>query len=127
MSWYSTEITIEDLRRRMKLFDQQLDTKVEECDLPEVSACFDNTDDYLEMLELSPGQQTDVKTKAYVEGTQTGMKLALKYWMIKRSLEATFRALLLIILSLCKGNVAIAVCKYLSHKCMLIYMHLCAS
>ncbi len=100
----------------MELTDQQIDTKVEEYDLPEVSACFDNTDDYLDKLELSSGQQTDVKTKAYVEGTQTGMKLALKYWVIKRPLQATFRALLLIILSLCKGDVAIAVCKYLSGK-----------
>ncbi len=96
--------------------NEELDTKVKQYDLPEVLACFDNTDDYLEKLELSSGQQTDVKTKAYVEGTQTGMKLALKYWVIKHSLQATFRALLLIILSLCKGDVDIAVCKYLSGK-----------
>ena len=66
----------------MKLTDQQLDTKVEECDLSEVSACFDNTDDYLEMLELSPGQQTDVsevKAKTTLNRTQAGMKLALNY------------------------------------------------
>ncbi len=122
----STELTIEKLKREMKVTDQELDIKVEEYDLPEVSACFDNTDDYLEKLELSPGQQTDVKTKAYVEGTQTGMKLALKYWVIKHSLQATFRALLLIILSLCKGDVAIAVCKYLSGKGEL-WVHVCGS
>ncbi len=113
-----TELTIENLKRKMKLTDQQLDTKVVECDLPELSACFDNTDDYLEKLELSPGQQTDVsevKAKTTLNHTQAGMKLALKYWM-KCSLEATFRALLLIILSLCKGDVAIAVSKYLSGK-----------
>ncbi len=66
----------------MKLTDQQLDTKVEECDLSEVSACFDNTDDYLEMLELSPGQKTDVnevKAKTTLNRTQAGMKLALNY------------------------------------------------
>ncbi len=53
-------LTVEELKRGMELTDQQLDTQVEERDLPEVSACFDNTDDYLEKLELSPGQQTDV-------------------------------------------------------------------
>ncbi len=114
-----TDLTIEDLMKEMKLTDQQLDTKVEEYDLPEVSACFDNTDDYLEMLELSPGQQTDVsevKAKTTLNRTQAGMKLALKYWMINRSLETTFRALILIILSLFKGDVAIAVCKYLCGK-----------
>ncbi len=99
-------------------------------DLPEVSACFDNTDDYLEKLELSPGQQTDVnevKAKTKLNRTQTGMKLALNYWLIKRSLEATFRALLLIILSLCKGDVAIAVCKYLSSKDGELCVHVCGS
>ncbi len=113
----------------MELNDQQLDTKVEEWDLSEVSACFDNTDDYLEKLELSPGQQTDVnevKAKTTLNRTQAGMKLALKYWMNKYSLEATFRALLLIILSLCRGDVAIAVCKYLSGKGELC-VHVCGS
>ena len=103
----------------MNVTDEQLDSMVTEMDIPELAACFDNTDDYLEMLELSPGQQTDVsevKAKTTLNRTQAGMKLALKYWMIKRSLEATFRALLLIILSLFKGDVAIAVCNYLSRK-----------
>ncbi len=124
LCWIFTELTIEDLQREMELTDQQLDTKVEECDLPEVSTCFDNTDGYLEKLKLLPGEQTDAKTKAYLEGTQAGMKLALKYWMSKYSLEATFRALLLIILSLCKVNIAIAVCKYLSGKGKMC-IHLC--
>ncbi len=104
----------------MKLDDQQLDSRIEEHDLPEVSACFDNTDDYLEKLELSPGQQTDIneeKAKALLNRTQAGMKLALKYWQNKNQLQATFRALLLILLSLLKGDVAVRVCKYLSDKC----------
>ncbi len=82
----STELTTEELKKEIKLTDQQLDTKIEEHDLPEVSACFDNTDDYLEKLELLPGQQTDVsevKSKTTLNRTQAGMKLALKYWLIK--------------------------------------------
>ncbi len=46
----------------MELTDQQLDSKVEECDLPDVSACFDNTDDYLEKLGSHLNwAETDVK------------------------------------------------------------------
>ena len=85
-----------------------------------MSACFDNTSDYLEKLELSPGQQTDVneeKAKALINRTEAGIKLALKYWLNKKQLQATFRALLLILLSLLKGDVAVQVCKYLSNKC----------
>ncbi len=97
----------------------QLDSIITEIDVPELAACFDNTDDYLEKLELSPGQQTDVnevKAKTTLNRTQAGMKLALKYWMNKYSLQATFRALLLIILSLYRGDIAIEVCKYLLSK-----------
>ena len=90
---------------------------MQETDLPELAACFDNTDDYVEKLELTPGQQTDVRTQAFVNGTQAGMKVALKYWRSRQPVEATFRALLLILLSLLKGDIAVRVCKYLSDKC----------
>ncbi len=115
-----SELTIDDLKTEMKLTDEQLNTAIKEPDLPELAACFDNTDDYLEKLELSPGQKTDVsevKAKTRLNRTQAGIKLALEYWQNKNQLQATFQALLLIILSLLKGDVAVQVCKYLSDKC----------
>ncbi len=120
------ELTIDDLKIEMKLTDEQLNTAIKEPDLPEVSACFDNTDDYLEKLELSPGQKTDVsevKAKTRLNRTQAGMKLALEYWLNKNQLQATFQALLLILLSLLKGDVAVRVCEYLSDKCELQDLH----
>ncbi len=48
-----SELTIDDLKTEMKLTDEQLNTAIQEPDLPELAACFDNTDDYLEKLELS--------------------------------------------------------------------------
>ncbi len=70
-----SELTIDDLKTEMKLTDEQLNTAIMEPDLPEVSACFDNTDDYyyLEKLELSLGQKTDVsevKAKTRLNRTQ---------------------------------------------------------
>ena len=112
-------ITFEDLKDNTKVTDEQLDTAVEEADLPELAACFDNTEDYVEKLQLSPGQQTDVRTQTFMNGTQAGMKVALKYWRNRNPVEATFRALLLILLSLLKGDVAVRVCIYLSDKCKL--------
>ena len=47
-----SELTIDDLKTEMKLTDEQLNTAIQEPDLPELAACFDNTDDYLEKLEL---------------------------------------------------------------------------
>ena len=118
----NADLTISVLKKEFKVNDCQLDSNINEIELPELAACFDNTDDYLEKLELSPGQQTDVseeKAKTRLNRTQAGMKLALRYWLNKKQLQATFRALLLILLSLLKGDVAVQVCKYLSDKCEL--------
>ena len=116
-----SELSIELLKRDTKVTDDQLDSRVEEADLPEVAACFDNTEDYVEKLGLSPGQQTDVmRTQTSLNSTQAGMKVALKYWRNSNPVNATFRALLLILLSLLKGDVAVRVCKYLYNKCKLI-------
>ncbi|XP_064391114.1 NACHT, LRR and PYD domains-containing protein 5-like [Halichondria panicea] len=111
------ELTIDDLKTELKLTDEQLNTTIKEPDLPELAACFDNVHKgYLEKLELSPGEQTDVRTRAYVDGTLAGMLLALKFWILTNGLDATFQALLLVILSLLKEDIAVRVCKYLSDK-----------
>ena len=114
-----TELSIDLLKRETQITDEWLDQRLEEADLPEVAACFDNTEDYVEKLGLTPGQQTDVsevKAKTLLNRTHVGMKVALKHWRNRNPVEATFRALLLILLSLLKGDVAIRVCKYLSDK-----------
>ena len=113
------ELSIVDLKQKMKVTDEQLDLRVEEYDLPELAACFDNTEDYVEKLGLTPGQQTDVsevKAKTLLNRTQMGMKVALKFWRNRNPMEATFRALLVIILSLLKGDIAVEVCRYLLKK-----------
>ena len=119
-----TELSVDLLKRETQITDEWLDQRLEEADLPEVAACFDNTEDYVEKLGLTPGQQTDVsevKAKTLLNRTQAGMKIALKYWRNRNPVEATFRALLLILLSLAKGDVAVRVCKYLFDKCKLIF------
>ena len=65
---------------------------------------------------------SEVKAKTLLNRTQAGMKVALKYWRNRNPVEATFRALLLILLSLLKGDVAVRVCKYLSDKCKLMIL-----
>ena len=109
-------MTLSDLKRELRLTDEQLDATVEDSDLPELAGCFENTEDYVEKLGLTPGQQTDVRTQAFVNGVQTGMKLALKYWKKGNPYKATYRDLLLTTLSLKKGDVAVRVCKCLTNK-----------
>ncbi|XP_064397278.1 uncharacterized protein LOC135344113 [Halichondria panicea] len=115
----NNSLTIEALKRETNITDEQLDTRVEELDLPKLSSYFDNTNDYVEILGLSPGQQTDVieeKARTALNRTHAGIKLALKYWLNRVLSEGTFRALLLILISLDKGDVAIKVAQYLSAK-----------
>ncbi|XP_064397672.1 uncharacterized protein LOC135344400 isoform X3 [Halichondria panicea] len=110
-------LTMETLKKETKFTDEQLDTRVEKTDLPQLSSYFDNIyDGYLEKLGLSSGQQTDVRSHAFVHGSQGGMLLALTYWLDRVVAEGTFRALLLILLSLGKEDVAIKVAQYLSAK-----------
>ena len=113
-------LSLELLKTETNVSDHQLDGRVEEADLPELAACFDNTEDYVEKLQLTTGQQTDVsevKAKTLLNRTQAGMKVALKYWRNRNPVEATFKTLLFILLSLLKGDVAVRVCKYLANKC----------
>ena len=112
-------LSVEYFKKTMKVNDEQLDTEVEEADLPELAHCFDNTEDYVEKFQLTSGQQTDVRNQSFVNGSHAGMKVALKYWRNKNPIKATFRALLLILLTILKGDVAVQVCKYLSDKCEL--------
>ena len=110
------DLSIEDLIRKeqLDLTNEQLDTAVEEADLLGLAAYFDNRDeDFVEKLGLSCKEQNDIKTKAC--NAQAGVKEALKCW-ISRNPATTFRALLLIVLSLNKRDVAVQVCKYLHDK-----------
>ena len=110
-----SELSIDDLKRITTVTDLQIDRRLQEPDLPPLAAYFDNinedTEDYVEKLGLSPGQQTDVKTKAFLKGTGAGMRVALKHWRNRNPVGATFRALLLILLSRGEARVAARVCQ----------------
>ncbi len=111
-----TEFTIEELKKQAKVTDEQLDTRIEQHELPVLAGYFDNANDgYLVKMNLPEGQQTDVRTRAYVDGTLAGMLLALQLWL-KCQLRTTFRALIIILLSLGKNKVAMKVFKYLSKE-----------
>ena len=94
--------------------DEQLDTRIEvEIDLPDLSALFDHIDDYFEKFKLTFAEQDEVTRQVHLNGTQAGVKRAMKFWINKDPVKATFRALLQILLSLRKGVIAMHVCQYL--------------
>ena len=96
--------------------DVQLDSQIIEKDLPDLAGCFDEVDIYLYKLNLTPGQQTDVKDLAYRQSTTVAMAEALKLWCQPNPFIATFRALLEIVLDLRRGDVAVSVCQHIASK-----------
>ena len=109
-------LTVEDLKRRTGVSDMQLDSRIKEKDLPDLAGCFDQVDIYLYKLNLTPGQQTDVKDLAHQSSTTVAMAAALKFWRQPNPFDATFRALLELLLDLRRGDVAVSVCQHITSK-----------
>ncbi len=78
-----------------------------------LASCFDNVENYLDQLGLTPSQQTDIHDLAVRQDIQTAMAKALKLWRAPNPFVATFRALLIILLDLKKGDVAVRVCQHI--------------
>ncbi len=113
---FSVSGPIESVKRETKVTDEQLDRRVEETDFPHLAPHFDNATDYVEMLGLTPAEQVNVKRIVEMYGNAAAIKRTLKHWLERVLAEGTFRALLLILLSLDKGDIAIKVAQYLSDK-----------
>ncbi len=97
--------------KKKGLTDEHLNKELEEKYFPELADCFENVHDYLEKLPLKEGQKTDVRAEVNQNGTQAGWKKALRLWRKLNPIAATYGALLEIVLSLQKGDVAIKICE----------------
>ena len=89
----------------------QLGCEIEERDMIILAGYFDNVEFYLNILGLSPAEQTDVRKKVS-EGTQIAMNYCLLLWRQHNPSTATLGTLLEILLSLRKEYIASKVCDY---------------
>ena len=110
-------MNIEELKAHTKVTDCQLNRTIQEEDMFELAAYFDNVENYLVHLGLNRSQQTDVKALAISRGTQTAMSHALRLWRQPNPFNATYRTLVEILLLLDKQAVALEVCDYLAVQC----------
>ena len=92
--------------------DQRLDAEIKERDFHTVGGYFDTLSGLPERLDLTPAECADVKERAHREGTQSGAAYALKLWRRVDPSKATYRALLEILASLRRGDIAVNVRKY---------------
>ncbi len=103
---------VEDIKRRCS--DAQLDTEIPTKDLHILAGCFDNYEDFLDKLGLSPSQCKDIKAKEYQNNSQSAMREALRLWRARNPGAATFRELLRITLILRnKEIVTDNICRYI--------------
>ena len=73
---------------------------------------FDTLSGLPERLDLTPAECADVRERAHREGTQSGVAHALKLWRRVDPSKATYQALLEILASLRRGDIAVNIRKY---------------
>ncbi len=96
--------------------DEQLGREIQQDDLAPVSMHFDAVELYLNPLKLTDNEQADVKRDAFVKGNQVAVINCLSIWRGHEPSEATFRALIKILLDLGKEEIATKICQYLKNK-----------
>ena len=90
-----------------------IDSEIEQRDLSFLASYFDNVEHYLDVFELSPAEQTDVRIMV-PQGTHIAMTRCLSIWRTHNPESATFRALIDILEKLKKELIAYKVLKYIS-------------
>ena len=112
----ANRVTLQELLEQYKLTDEQLDSEIKKCDTPVIAHYFDNVVLYSSAMELTSAQEADMKELRHVKGTQTAMMTCLQIWKQHDSSQATYRALLDIVLRLGKGDTADQICQHLTQR-----------
>ena len=114
-SLHAGGLTIDDLKRRTEVSDAQLDTEVIDHDLPILADCFDNYNDYVDVLGLKAHERADVRRTELLENShQAAMREVLRNWRTPNPAAATYRALLNAVIRLPgKQRIAEDICKFI--------------
>ncbi len=112
----ANQIALQELMRRYKLTDEQLNREIVDSDTPVMALNFDDVEMYSTAMGLAIAKQADVKKVYHCEGTQAAMMKCLQVWKERDSFQATYRALLDIALSLGKGDTADKICHQLTQR-----------
>ena len=112
--WYFFSISsiADTIRESKETENRTLDSEIEQYDLSFLASYFDNVEYYLDVFELSPAEQTDVRNMI-PQGTQIAMTKCLSTWRTHNPESATFRVLLSILEGLKKEAIAYKIMKYL--------------
>ncbi len=92
------------------LTTSQINREIQQKNIPLLAVHFDNVEFYIYLLELTPGEQSDVRLKR-TESNHLAMIECLTIWKRKKPRQATFRALLEMLVMLKKEEIAAEVCQ----------------
>ncbi len=110
----ANQVALQELMKRYKLTDEQLNREIVDSDTPVMALNFDDVEIYSIAMKLASAEQADVKRLNNSEGSRAAMIKCLKTWKQHNSSRATYRALLDITLSLGKGDTADKICRQLT-------------
>ncbi len=113
---HANQVALQELMRRYKLTDEQLNREIVDSDTPVMALHFDDVEMYSIAMKLASAEQADVKGLNNSEGSRAAMIKCLKTWKQHNSSRATYRALLDIALSLRKGDTADKICRQLTQR-----------
>ncbi len=117
---------LQQLMDKYQLTTFQVDREIQQKDVSYLAACFDNVELYVDAMELSSSEQSDVLLKR-LDSNHLAMIKCLKIWKSKKLSQATFRALLEMLVKLKKGEIADDVCHYIKVSvcvCLNLYVEL---
>ncbi len=117
----ANQVTLQELIKRYSLTDEQLDSEIEDSDTPKLALCFDNVELYSSSMGLAIAKQADVKESSRIYDTQAAMMKCLQIWKEHNPYQATYRALLNIVLGLGKGDTADQICQQLTPRKYMYY------
>ncbi len=104
---------LQRLMDRYQLTTSQVNREIQQEDVPCLAAYFDNVEFYVDAMNLTTSEQSDVRLKR-IESNHLAMIKCLNIWKNKKLSQATFRALLEMLVKLRKEAIADEVCQYLT-------------
>ena len=100
---------LQQLMDKYQLTTFQINHEIPRTDVSYLAACFDNVELYVDAMELSPSEKSDVLLTR-LDSNHLAMIMCLNIWKRKKLSQATFRALLEMLIKLKKEAIADKVC-----------------
>ena len=122
------KLTIEQLKKRCNLTDEQLQRAIRDGELFNVAYLFEGWSEYVDTpgLGLTRGEQAQIRSDLTLVTNVMRMKEALRIWKSKNPFAATFLSLLNILLALkTQGDLARKICEHLKigGRCSFLKFH----